>query len=108
MFLRPYLLTACALIPITFLTAALPSSAGPPHYEPHYRDYGPPSAYGYNLDDRNPGYFGGGRYREYYSYGRGYGLSNFPGPLPEWNPHWLRGIPVGPTASKPVAVAAPV
>lgn len=41
-----------------------------------------PSAYGYNLWETNPGYYGGGSYREYYNYGRGYGLANFPGPLP--------------------------
>src|SRR5438046_10459097 len=31
----------------------------------------PPSAYGYPLDDYAGGYYGGGRYREYYAYGRG-------------------------------------
>ena len=41
-----------------------------------------PSYYGYNLDDTSAGYYGGGRYREYYSYGRGYGIANYPGPLP--------------------------
>lgn len=42
----------------------------------------PASYYGYNLDDPNPTYFGGIRYREYYNYGFGNGLANFPGPLP--------------------------
>jgi uncharacterized protein (TIGR03000 family) len=42
----------------------------------------PPSYFGYNLDDNIGGYYGGGRYREYYSYGRGYGVANYPGPLP--------------------------
>lgn len=42
----------------------------------------PPSYFGYNLDDNIGGYYGGGRYREYYSYGRGYGIANYPGPLP--------------------------
>ena len=37
----------------------------------------PASLYGYNLDDPSPGYYGGGRYREYYSYGRGAGLALF-------------------------------
>lgn len=45
-----------------------------------------PSHYGFNLDETNPGYYGGGRYREYYSYGRGYGLSSYPGPLPAYPP----------------------
>jgi uncharacterized protein (TIGR03000 family) len=41
-----------------------------------------PSYYGYNLDEMSAGYYGGGRYREYYNYGRGYGIANYPGPLP--------------------------
>ena len=41
-----------------------------------------PSYYGYNLDEMNACYYGGGRYREYYGYGRGYGIANYPGPLP--------------------------
>lgn len=41
-----------------------------------------PSYYGYNLDETSAGYYGGGRYREYYNYGRGYGIANYPGPLP--------------------------
>jgi uncharacterized protein (TIGR03000 family) len=48
--------------------------------------YYPASSVGYNLDDPHPGYYGGGRYREYYSYGRGFGLANFPGPYP--GPIW--------------------
>lgn len=40
-----------------------------------------PSYYGYDLDAQT-GYYGGSRYREYYSYGRGTGLANFPGPVP--------------------------
>lgn len=90
-------LALCAL-----LLSALAAQAGPPRYPPHFRDYGPPSYYGYPLDDRNPGYFGGGRYREYYSYGRGYGLANFPDSLPWYHdPRWPRGIPVGAVPSKP-------
>src|SRR4051794_838257 len=42
----------------------------------------PPSYYGYALDETNPGHYGGGRYREYYGYGRGYGLADHPGPVP--------------------------
>lgn len=42
-----------------------------------------PSAYGYPLDDYSAGYYGGGRYREYYSYGRGYvGWAAFPDSIP--------------------------
>jgi uncharacterized protein (TIGR03000 family) len=59
----------------------------------------PPSYYGYNLDETNPGYFGGGRYKEYYSYGRGYGLANFPDSLPDWRApgairYYYRPMPV--------------
>jgi uncharacterized protein (TIGR03000 family) len=43
-----------------------------------------PSHYGYPLDDYSAGYYGGGRYREYYNYGRGYGIANYPGPLPDY------------------------
>jgi uncharacterized protein (TIGR03000 family) len=40
-----------------------------------------PSYYGYPLDDHAAGYYGGGRYNEYYNFGRGYGMANFPGPI---------------------------
>jgi uncharacterized protein (TIGR03000 family) len=40
-----------------------------------------PSYFGYPLDDYSAGYYGGGRYREYYNFGRGYGVANAPGPL---------------------------
>jgi uncharacterized protein (TIGR03000 family) len=56
------------------------------------RDAYPPSYYGYNLDDPHPGYFGGGRYNEYYKFGRGYWLSNYPDSVP-WFPDykpWIR------------------
>lgn len=42
----------------------------------------PPSWYGYPLNDRNPTYFGGLNSREYYAYGRGYGIADFPGRVP--------------------------
>ncbi len=42
----------------------------------------PPSYYGYPLDDFTAGYYGGSRYREYYSYGRGFGVADMPGPVP--------------------------
>ncbi len=57
---------------------------------PYPVDHFAPGNYGYNLDDQSRGYFGGGRYTEYYNYGRGGNLSNlanFPGPAP--GPAWL-------------------
>lgn len=45
-----------------------------------------PSYYGYPLDDYSAGYYGGARYKEYYNFGRGYGLANYPGPLPHNGP----------------------
>jgi uncharacterized protein (TIGR03000 family) len=58
-------------------SAALAWDLGGPLYAPP-----PASYYGYNLDDPHPGYYGGGHYREYYNFGRGYGVANFPLPLP--------------------------
>jgi uncharacterized protein (TIGR03000 family) len=43
----------------------------------------PPSMYGFPLDEQHPGYYGGGRYTEYYGYGRGVGIAGMPGPIPE-------------------------
>lgn len=85
-------------------------------YAPSYPDPYPPSVYGYPLDDPHPGYYGGLRYREYYSYGRGYGYANFPGGLPgfpwAYPDRSLRLFPPAPpaahepppTAVQPVAV----
>jgi uncharacterized protein (TIGR03000 family) len=62
----------------------------------------PASYYGYNLDDAHPGYYGGDRYREYYAYGRGYGIANFPGPVPgpdyywDWTSPWRRDFVLRP------------
>lgn len=74
------------------LLAAVPGWAGGPIFRGGSFGLGfyAPSHYGYNLDDLHPGYFGGSRYREYYSYGRGYGLANYPGPLPGpvYSPHY--------------------
>jgi uncharacterized protein (TIGR03000 family) len=67
----------------------------------------PASYFGYNLDDPHPGYYGGGNYREYYAFGRGTGIANFPGPVPgpdyywDWTAPWrhewvLRPPPPGP------------
>jgi uncharacterized protein (TIGR03000 family) len=84
------------------LLAALPSHAGGPDSWPY-----PPSYYGYNLDEPHPGYYGGGRYREYYSYGRGYGLANYPPPYtgPLWWPN-PGGFPRRPPAVYPLPLPA--
>jgi uncharacterized protein (TIGR03000 family) len=51
----------------------------------------PPSVYGFRLDDPGPDYYGGSRYKEYYHFGRGYALADFPGPVPEFaHGHWFR------------------
>lgn len=69
-----------------FLVATGPVEAGSPFGRGGSFGFGlgffPPSYYGYPLDDISAGYYGGSRYREYYSYGRGYGLANYPGPVP--------------------------
>ncbi|MBV9122831.1 MAG: TIGR03000 domain-containing protein [Planctomycetes bacterium] len=67
-----------------FATAALAGEwrYGGPLYAPSYPDPYPPSYYGYDLDNTHPGYYGGLNYREYYNFGRGYGLADFPGPVP--------------------------
>jgi uncharacterized protein (TIGR03000 family) len=94
--------TLTGLAPLTLagavlVLAALPAHAGGPDSWPY-----PPSYYGYNLDDPHPGYYGGGRYRESYSYGRGYGLANYPppytGPLYWPNPG---GFPRRPAVAYP-------
>jgi uncharacterized protein (TIGR03000 family) len=56
----------------------------------------PASRYGYNLDSPHPGYYGGGDYREWYAFGRGNGIANFPQPVPgpeyywDWDQPWRR------------------
>jgi uncharacterized protein (TIGR03000 family) len=40
-----------------------------------------PSYYGYHLDEMSAGYYGGGRYREYYTFQRGSNLASSPGPI---------------------------
>ncbi len=56
----------------------------------------PASNYGYNLWDPHPSYYGGGYYREYYAFGRGTGVANFPQPVPgpeyfwDWTAPWRR------------------
>jgi uncharacterized protein (TIGR03000 family) len=53
----------------------------------------PASDYGYNLYDPHPGYYGGGYYREYYAVGRGWGVANFPLPLPNYPPYYPENYP---------------
>lgn len=43
---------------------------GPGYYGGPYVGYAGPLYYPYDLDDRHPGYYGGGRYTEYYANGR--------------------------------------
>jgi uncharacterized protein (TIGR03000 family) len=83
------LLTPPALTGLVLILTSVPAHAWDPFgpwpargTPPFGSTYYSPSLYGYPLDDPAPGYYGGGRYREYYSYGRPYGLANFPGPLP--------------------------
>jgi uncharacterized protein (TIGR03000 family) len=91
-----------ALALAALLLAAAPLPAGDPF---------PASYYGYNLDDPHPGYYGGGRYREYYNYGRGYGLANFPMPLPgdpylfPFHTYYRRVHPVLPPPDALVAIS---
>jgi uncharacterized protein (TIGR03000 family) len=80
---RILLLGAPSLAGLVLTAApALAWPLGGPEYNPL-----PASAYGYNLFDPHPGYYGGGYYREYYNYGRGYGVANFPPPLPAYHPY---------------------
>ena len=72
----------------------------------------PASNYGYNLDDPHPGYYGGGNYREYYAFGRGTGVANFPGTVPgpeyfwDWTAPWRREWLRPPLPASPYAVQA--
>ncbi len=95
-------------------TYSLQWDFGGPAYQRGFPSAPPPSIWGYNLNDPNPGYYGGINYREYYSYGRGYGIANFPGPLPNYPygyvPKSFRAYPspwVGPRYETPVMHAEP-
>jgi uncharacterized protein (TIGR03000 family) len=111
---RPALPLRPALAALALLAAAAPAVAWPlgsPLYTNRYPV--PPSAYGYYLDETNPTYFGGARYREFYGYGRGYGLANFPDSLPNFPPppplRLHRAPPAPPVLAPQVAApAAPV
>lgn len=76
--LRPLALSLGAL-----LLSALPAVAWERIMPHHFGRYHlPPSRFGYPLDDYSASYYGGGRYREYYSQIRGFGIANFPPPVP--------------------------
>jgi uncharacterized protein (TIGR03000 family) len=97
--IRLTLAAACGAALCTFVSSALaggpwrnngyvavgvtfPLTPYPYPYAPGPDHRLPPSAYGYPFDDFAGGYYGGGRYREYYAYGRGIGFADFPGPVP--------------------------
>lgn len=93
-----YKLIAVNGLPVALGTVLLlpagPAQAGNPAYFSVYRSSPgsiwfdpPPSYFGYHLDEFAAGYYGGGRYREYYSFGRGVALADYPGPF-AW-----RGVP---------------
>lgn len=73
-----------------FFLGAGPAQGGNPAYYSVYRSNPssvwfsspPPSYFGYHLDEFAAGYYGGGRYREYYAFGRGVALADYLGPLP--------------------------
>lgn len=71
-----------------------------------------PSYYGYPLTDTAPTYFGGINYREYYSYGRGYGIADYPGPVPNvltfGKPKNFRGYPLSAPPDGPMPMLQPV
>jgi uncharacterized protein (TIGR03000 family) len=82
---------AAALLLAPLLLAA-PAGAWPQIYPYHAGRYDvPPSVYGYPLDDPGAGYYGGANYKQYYGFGRGYGLADYPGPVPNyWGHPWFR------------------
>jgi uncharacterized protein (TIGR03000 family) len=110
-----------ALAVASLLLAAGTAGAWPlggPLYNGGYAGWAdpfPPSYYGYNLDDPHPGYYGGIRYREYYSFGRGYGWATFPDSLPTvWPPRpWVTwphtpAAPPAPPVVQPLPGADPL
>src|SRR5262245_51990752 len=87
------MLGVAALAVALFVLLSAPALAGDPRYP--FRgsnSFGTgvyaPSYYGYPLDEMSAGYYGGGRYNQYYSYGRGWAgsLADYPGPLPGKGP----------------------
>ncbi|MFN4261181.1 MAG: TIGR03000 domain-containing protein [Gemmataceae bacterium] len=96
------LLHPLAILTVTVFVFLLPCRllmAGPPegNCKPHkYRDLTwrfdlgryAPSYYGYNLDDTTAGYYGGGRYNEYYNFLRGAFWANYPDSVPGFPPDY--------------------
>jgi uncharacterized protein (TIGR03000 family) len=79
-------------------------------YDPgsgYSREYYPPSYWGYNLDERHPSYYGGMRYREYYSFARGYGYATYPEPFPNYPLGPYRGLPAVRILPAPACYAQP-
>jgi uncharacterized protein (TIGR03000 family) len=82
------MLSVAALAVALFVLLTAPAQAGDPRYPfTGSNSFGTgvyaPSYYGYPLDEMSAGYYGGGRYNQYYSYGRGWAgsLADYPGPL---------------------------
>jgi uncharacterized protein (TIGR03000 family) len=108
----------CALLYLAINTAPASAQVASPFGffggRPAWIVDNPASNYGYNLNDPHPGYYGGGNYREYYAFGRGTGVANFPGPVPgpeyfwdwtaPWRREWILRPPL-PASSDPVTPA---
>ncbi len=103
--------SAALVVGCAWLIQPSPASAwwqyGGPLYQRSFPDMPPPSYFGYNLDEQHPSYFGGARYREYYNFGRGALMADFPPPLPNYYGR-VRGFhmapPPSPAAASPAAV----
>jgi uncharacterized protein (TIGR03000 family) len=84
-------LSFCALV-------ATPAPAGWPLGSAIYAERWPipPSHLGFDLHNPTPGYYGGAYYRQYYSFGTGYGIGSYPGFIPrdplvareQWEKSW--------------------
>lgn len=100
-------LTACALCASTAI-------AGDPDFDKYARNYWHYSTYygvsngsycptlgGYDLDDVHHGYYGGSRYRDYYSFGRSGGFGWWGGPEQYRYPPRPKAIVYGPDMGVP-------
>lgn len=88
--MRTFALSSAALAALLLVTAGVyagSNSAWTSGYQGPTGTGYHPSYYGYPLGEQAAGYYGGGRYNEFYNFGRGYGVANYPGPLPG------RGLP---------------
>lgn len=84
--LRSSTCLAAAAAGCALLLSSAPAHAGDPGR------YYPPSYYGYPLTDFSAGYYGGANYRQYYSYGRGFGVADMPGLVPGPIDSYLYGM----------------